>query len=411
MRAADVTVVGGGMVGLACACLFAREGFEVIVADAGRAAPWNPSDVPGRVSALNLATRCLLEHVGVWDSILEGRATPYRAMSVWDSGSGARIRFEAGEEGVSELGHVVENALVTDAMLERLRQNYRVSIRHDVPIEGMEPANGDADRLIRLRLRGGESIASQLVVAADGARSTLRTLAEIGSNEQDFNQDAVVATLETSRPHGQTANQVFTPRGPIAMLPLQGNLCSLVWSRDREDNEDLLAMDAAEFCGRLEGHFGSRLGSVGLIGDRQRFPLGSRHAESYLGNRLVLVGDAAHTVHPLAGLGANLGMQDAAALVETVTKARDAGKDIGSRSVLRRYERWRRGENSIAINAMKGFKRVFGSTLEPVRQSREAAFRVADGVLPLKHWLAQYALGARGDLPMACRPAMDERIP
>ncbi len=411
MKTADVTVVGGGMVGLACACLLAREGFEVIVADAGPVASWNPAEIPGRVSALNLATRHLLEHVGVWDAILEGRATPYRAMSVWDSDSGARIRFDAAEEGVPALGYIVENALVTVAMLERLRQNYRVGIRHEVPIDGMESADSDADGVVRLRLRGGETVASRLVVAADGARSTLRALAGIGADEQDFHQDAVVATLETSRPHGQTAYQVFTPRGPIAMLPLQGNQCSLVWSRDREDDEDLLALDAAEFCGRLEGHFGSQLGSVGLVGDRLSFPLGSRHAESYLGNRLALVGDAAHTVHPLAGLGANLGMQDAAALVETVAAARDAGKGIGSRSVLRRYERWRRGENGIAINAMKGFKRVFGSTLGPVRHSREAAFRVADGVMPLKHWLAQYALGTRGDLPMACRPAIEEVIP
>ena len=410
MKTADVTVVGGGMVGLACACLFAREGFEVIVADAGRPASWSPSDIPGRVSALNLSTRHLLEHVGVWDAILEGRATPYRAMSVWDSDSGARIRFDAGEEGVPALGYIVENALATDSMLARLRQNYRVSIRHEVRIDGIEPGGADAGRATRLRLQDGERLASRLVVAADGARSTLRALAGIGSDEQDFNQDAVVATLEASRPHGQAAYQVFTPRGPIALLPLQGNLCSLVWSRDREDSEDLLALDPDAFCGRLESHFGTRLGSLGLVGDRLRFPLGSRHAESYLGDRLVLVGDAAHTVHPLAGLGANLGMQDAAALVETVTAARDAGKGIGSHSVLRRYERWRRGENAIAIRAMQGFKRVFGSTLEPVRQSREAAFRIADGVLPLKHRFAQYALGTRGDLPAACRPAMEERL-
>lgn len=408
MKTADVTIVGGGMIGLACACLFAREGFQVIVADAGQAASWQPSEIPGRVSALNLSTQHLLEHVGVWNAILQGRATPYRSMSVWDSDSHARIRFDAGEEGVPALGHIVENALATESMLQRLRQNYHVKLHHNARITGLEPGQIGADPVIQLQLHGGEGIASRLVVAADGAQSTLRDLAGIGLAEEDFHQDAVVATLETSRPHGQTAYQVFTPRGPIAMLPLQGNLCSLVWSRDRDDSGGLLDLDAADFCRQLESHFGTHLGSIRLVGDRVRFPLGSRHAQSYLGDRLVLVGDAAHTVHPLAGLGANLGMQDAAALVETVTVARDAGKCIGSRSVLRRYERWRRGENGIAINAMKGFKSIFGSSIPPLRHSREAAFRIADGVVPLKHRLAQYALGTRGDLPIACRPSVRE---
>ncbi len=401
---ADVTVVGGGMIGLACACLFAREGFQVVVVDAGLPPSRNASDVVGRVSALNCSTQHILMHVDVWESIQGGQCTPYQTMRVWDSDSTAQIQFEAQEEGVPTLGHIVENSLVTASMLDRLRQNYHADLRYGEQVIRLESGKSGNEPTIRLDLEGGKRITSRLVVAADGAKSTLRTLAGIDWVEQDFHQDAVVATLEISRSHHQTAYQVFTPQGPIAMLPLMGQYCSLVWSRDRDDTDDLLALETHEFCRRLEQYFQPDLGFLRLIGDRRRFPLASQHAKTYHHSRLVLVGDAAHSIHPLAGQGANLGMLDAAALVETVAAARDAGKSIGNHSVLRRYERWRWGHNSMAIQVMKGFKNLFGSRLPALRISRAAAFRIAGNVRPLKHSLVQYALGIRGDLPKACYP-------
>lgn len=409
MKPVDVTVVGGGMIGMATACLLAREGFQVLLVDLGNPPAWQENMVPGRVSALNLATRCLLENIGVWDTIKERNAMPYQAMSVWDSHSNAQIHFDAGEESVEALGYIVENDLVAYTMYERLRQNYQVTLKYGCKVATLESAdrNANEDDTVRVGLDNGEIVTSGLVVAADGARSSLRELAGIELVTQDFQQDAIVATLSCSTPHHDTAFQVFTPEGPIALLPLTGERCSLVWSRDREMVPQLMSLDESEFCGLLAEHFADHIGELRLLGERLRFPLRSRHASGYLADRLVLVGDAAHTVHPLAGLGANLGIQDAAALVETLSAAKAGGKRIGSQSVLRRYERWRRGENGLAINAMKGFKSIFGSSLAPVRQARESGFALADSVMPLKHILAQYALGVRGDLPAACRPSVD----
>ncbi len=401
MKDNDITIVGGGMIGLATAALFVREGFQVLLLDAGPPAHWDAASVEGRVSAISPSTRNLLDHVGVWRAIAERRVSPYTAMRVRDSHSAARIAFDAADEGVAALGHIVENALIATCLTERLGHNYNVTLRHDVRVTGFD---GDDNGQATLTLENGETVHSTLVVAADGAQSALRALAGIPMDAQDFRQDAITATLECERHHGGAALQVFTPEGPIAMLPLSDNRCSLVWSRDREQDEDLLALDAGEFCSRLEMHFSDQLGGLRLLGDRLRFPLGSRHAAVYTGTRLALVGDAAHTVHPLAGLGANLGMQDAGALVQTVATARDGGKSIDGRGVLRRYERWRRGENAIAIRAMQGFKEVFGSELAPLRQLRAAGFQFADRVMPLKHALVQYAIGTRGDLPTVCHP-------
>jgi 2-octaprenylphenol hydroxylase len=401
MKTSDVIIVGGGMVGLTAAGLFAREGFQVTLLDGASPAPWEAGCIEGRVSALNPASRHLLTHIGVWQDISAGRAAPYTAMSVWDSHSSARITFDAATAGVPTLGHIVENELVCHRLRERLGQNYNVSLMQGVRVTGFDPDHGGRGAI---HLENGESLGCELVVAADGARSNLRALAGIELAHQDFYQDAITATLDCENSHQDTARQVFTPDGPLAMLPLSGTRCSLVWSLERGKVDNVLGLDDDGFCKQLETHFGEHLGRLTLAGPRLRFPLGSRHASRYVASRLALAGDAAHTVHPLAGLGANLGLQDAAALAETVSAAAKRGKSINGQSVLRRYERWRRGENGIVLRAMQGFKSVFGDESHLVRQLRSTGFRVADNVMPLKHGLVQLAMGARGDLPAACRP-------
>ena len=406
MSASDIIIVGGGMVGLATAGLFAREGFRVVLLEGGEPPSWSPDAVEGRVSALNPASRHLLAHIGVWENISRKRVSPYRRMVVWDSHSPARISFDADDQGVSSLGHIVENDLVSRCLWERLEQNYHVTLIHGKRVSGFktEPATGNAV----LELDGHDPLRGGLVVAADGAQSSLRLFAGIDVAEEDFHQDALTATIQCSRHHGGTALQVFTPSGPLAMLPLSDSRCSLVWSLDRTDADGMLSLDDESFCEQLGTHFSEQLGRLRLVGPRRRFSLQSRHATHYVVDRLALVGDAAHTIHPLAGLGANLGMQDAAALVETVTAARRDGRALAGRGVLRRYERWRRGENGAALRAMQGFNNAFGDDRGPVRQLRTAAFRTADRVAPLKRFLAQLAMGTRGDLPAACRPNLED---
>ncbi len=400
MEKSDVTIVGGGLIGLATACLLARQGLHITLVDGGPTPVWQSAKISPRVSAINLATQKLLKSIGVWDAIVDKRVSPYRFMRVWDSHSDARINFDAREFSQGQLGYIVENDAIAASMLARLSQNYNVDLEFSREVVQLETDN----RAIKLGFTKSDRwIESQLVIAADGSRSPIRQLSGIELEQEPFNQIALVATLESEKHHQHTAWQCFTASGPIAILPLQGNLCSLVWSCDRQRANALKEMDNAALSAELTSVFGMHLGEIQLLNDPLSFPLHNQHATRYISQRVALVGDAAHTTHPLAGLGANIGMLDAASLAETIEDARNNGKPIGNQSTLRRYERWRKGENKLVLSAMKTFKLTFGSTSDPIRHIRQSGFLVADKVAPIKRQLADFALGLSGDLPAVCR--------
>ena len=402
MSGSDIAIAGGGLIGLASACLLARRGLEIDVIESGDPVSWDSRQIGGRVSAINIATQRILQSIGVWKNVVDQRASPYRHMHVWDSHSKARISFEAIEFAQAQLGWIVENNLMISAMQERLKHNYNVRLHFRTAIENIE-ASDDSINLVTSS--HGPHIQSKIVIAADGGNSKIRALSGIETNQESFNQDALVATVRCENHHGYAALQCFTPTGPVAMLPLQGNFCSLVWSCDRAQCDRLVSLSNLEFSNELERIFIDRLGSLRVVDDPKRFPLHNQHAHTYIANRIALVGDAAHVTHPLAGLGANIGMLDAAALAETIAHAQEHGKSLGSRSVLRRYERWRKGENSLVLNTMKSFKNLFGSTDPGLRQLRQSGFLIADSIAPLKRRLALFAMGLSGDLPAVCRPA------
>lgn len=388
------------MIGLATTCLLAKQGFQVVMIESEKAPNWQPDCMPSRVSALNLASRNLLNSLDVWNEIKQRRISPYSAMEVWDSHSDAKIRFDAKDFSQRQLGYITENTLISNCMLDRLKQNYNVSLHFSTTVTAVEFEQSGAT----VTLEGDTAkIRSDLVIAADGGESALRKLAGIELIQEDFQQNALVATFQCERHHQHTAWQCFTPQGPIAMLPLDGQKCSLVWSCDREKSHILESLSGEKFCAELELIFGDKLGKLTLLQTPQSFALKSRQARQYIAPRLALVGDAAHTVHPLAGLGANLGFVDAAALTEIVVNARAEGKIIGNHSVLRRYERWRKGDNGLAINAMRAFKNLFGSSDVLAAQIRQMGFGIVETALPLKRPFAEYALGLIGDLPAICR--------
>jgi 2-polyprenylphenol 6-hydroxylase len=385
----DVAVVGGGMVGATAALALARAGFSVALIDAREPAAWASSqEVDLRVVGLAPSSLRLLDGLGVWTSIRDARSSAYERMVVWDAENGATIHFDAAEEGRDVLGYIVENGLVQATLWHALDD---AGVRRIVPAEVV--AYSMRDDRAQLDLADGQIINARLVVAADGAESPLRTMAGIGTHGRDYAQRAVVAHVETARPHERTAWQRFLPTGPLALLPLDDGRSSLVWSLPDAEATRVLALDDEGFRDALGVASDFRLGPIGAVSRRVAFPLRLKLADRYESGRLVLLGDAAHAVHPLAGQGVNLGLRDVAELRDTLVDAREAGRDIAATHVLRRYARRRRSADGLDAWSFDALERVYGWQAAPLVAARGVGVRLLDAFGPLKRKLARHAAG------------------
>ncbi|RRQ22298.1 UbiH/UbiF/VisC/COQ6 family ubiquinone biosynthesis hydroxylase [Thiohalobacter thiocyanaticus] len=400
-RSYDVIIAGGGVVGASLACALADAGLRVALIDAREpVTDWPADSIDQRVYAITRASQTLFERLGVWDGIRARGVSPYLEMQVWDAAGPGRIHFDAAELGEPLLGHIIEQRVIQAALLEG--QQRLEGLERFCPAVLADFSVGDTQ--VTVRLEDGRELSAALLVGADGAGSRVRELAGIGVQAHDYAQTAVVAVVATERPHAETAWQRFLPTGPLAFLPLRDGRCSIVWSTVPEEAERLLALPEDDFCIELGQAFDYQLGAITGVSARGGFPLRRLHAVDYVQQRLALVGDAAHVIHPLAGQGVNLGLLDVAALAEVVAAARVAGRDIGSHANLRRYERWRRGENALMQSAMDGFKWLFASQLTPVRLLRNLGLGTVDRLSPIKSLLARHAMGRAGDLPRLVRP-------
>ena len=387
--ALDIAVVGGGMVGAAAALALAKAGFSTALLEAREPTPWQAGDeVDLRVVGLAPSSIELLDGLGVWTSIRDARSSAYAHMHVWDSESGAAIDFAAADDGRDLLGHIVENNLVQWTLWQALEA---AGVRRLCPsaVHGFEAREDH----VRLQLDNGETLSAALLVAADGSSSPLRQLAGIGTRGRDYAQRAVVAHVHTERPHENTAWQRFLPDGPLALLPLADGRSSLVWSLPEEQAQHVLALDDAAFSDALGVASDFRLGRVTGTTPRASFPLKLQLAERYQAERFVLLGDAAHAVHPLAGQGVNLGLRDVAELRDTLLAARAAGRDIGAAHVLRRYARRRRSADTLDALGFDALARVYAWQSSPLVAARGAGVRLLDRLTPLKRLLSGHAAG------------------
>ncbi|HHO2167489.1 TPA: FAD-dependent 2-octaprenylphenol hydroxylase [Aeromonas hydrophila] len=396
MQNVDVVIVGGGMVGLGLAAALKGSALKVAVVEGQLPEPALDEAPDNRVSALSLASQRILQQVGAWRGIEARRLQPYGQMEVWEQDSFGRIAFDAASLRQPELGHIVENRVIQLALLEALLDGDKIQLLS--PARASSLQSGEAGSL--LLLEDGRALSAKLVVAADGAHSWVRRQADIPLTSWDYGHHALVATVRCAEPHEAVARQIFTPEGPLAFLPLwQPDLCSIVWSVPAARAEALCQCDEEQFNRQLTTAFDGRLGLCKVEGVRSAIPLTARYARDFARERLVLVGDAAHTIHPLAGQGVNLGLLDAAALAEQILRNQAAGKDIGRLANLRGYERWRKSEAASMLAAMEGLKRLFAGSNPLKKLVRGAGLCAFDLLTPLKQSVIRAAMGLEGELP------------
>ncbi|MDH3994080.1 MAG: UbiH/UbiF/VisC/COQ6 family ubiquinone biosynthesis hydroxylase [Gammaproteobacteria bacterium] len=396
----DIVIVGAGIAGSSLAAALSGEGLSIALIEAQ---PLVLPDLPAgcdlqqfdpRVSALTPRSRQLLEGLDAWEAIAGYRQCPYRHMTVWDAEGTGQVEFDASEVNAPALGHIVENRAIISALLQRVSNAGDITLFSPARLATCSRLDCGA---VCIGLEDGAALEAELLVAADGAMSRVRDMMDFQTREWDYGHRAIVATVQVEQAHQDTAWQRFLPSGPLALLPLPGDddrhFCSIVWSLQEDLVDDLLALDDASFCTELERAFEQRLGRVLAVSRRFAFPLRQRHAVDYVQPGVALVADAAHTIHPLAGQGINLGLQDVAVLAEEILSGRARGAKPGQLELLRRYQRRRKGENLMMMAAMDGFKKLFEQQALPLRWLRNVGMRGVNQLPPVKQQLMRHAMG------------------
>jgi 2-polyprenylphenol 6-hydroxylase len=390
-----VLVAGAGVVGLAVAALLATgrcaDRMGVVILDARPLPRWRADEMDSRVYALSRASQELLEHIGVWQNVVHARAAPYRRMRVWegeDAFGPSALDFDSADIGEPDLGHIVEDVLLRTVLAEVLTAAPQAQLVLGAEIESVDAQARD----VVVALRGGGSMRATALLAADGSDSAVRRLLGLPTASRRYEQTAVVTHVTSSGEHRDTAWQRFLPGGPLALLPLADGRSSIVWSLPTLEAERLLAASDPDFLAELEIASAGVIGHLTACSKRVAFPLQASHALRYTAARVALLGDAAHTVHPLAGQGMNLGLLDAASIAAVIEDALLAGEDVGDLKVLRRYERQRKGDNLAMLAAFDALNRLFRlpASAAPLRQ---LGLRAVQASNPVKRLLMHKALG------------------
>jgi 2-octaprenylphenol hydroxylase len=404
----DITIIGGGMVGATLACALSENTSgripSIAIIDPQDQTAIGPlkegDDYDIRVSAITRASQHIFQAIGVWEQITAQRVSPFRHMHVWEQAGNSEIHFDSAELSEAQLGYIIENRVIVSSLYQRIKESNNITLLFGGRCQSMNYDNNQW----RLEL-DGQTITTSLLIGADGSRSWVRQQLGITTRGWDYDHTALVTTVKTEFSHQETAWQRFLSTGPLAFLPLTNGYSSIVWSTRPELASQLQSMAEDEFKAELEQAFESRLGAITEVSNRACFPLRFFMADSYIGDSVALVGDAAHTMHPLAGQGVNLGLLDAASLAQVVRQAIDSGQPINSRKVLRQYERWRKAENLSMLVMVDQIQRLFGASNTWLSWARNTGMRWFDQLNPVKHRIIDYAMGLHGDLPRIARPA------
>lgn len=392
MQSFDVVIAGGGMVGLALACGLEGSGLRVaVIENYPPKMPFSVSEPYSlRVSAINAASEKLLTHLGVWSAIKSMRASAYNGMEVWDNASFGRISFSAKERNLTHLGHIVENNVVRDALWQKASELRDVTLLSPTTIKKVVWGEND----VFITLDDENMLTARLIVGADGANSWLRNHADIPLTFWDYEHTALVATIRTEFPHDGIARQAFNGEGILAFLPLSDpHLCSIVWSQPATEAARRQALDKASFEKELAVALDMSLGLCQLESDRLTIALTGRYARQFAAQRLALLGDAAHTIHPLAGQGVNLGFMDVAMLLGEIKRLHREGKDFGQYLYLRDFERSRKHSAAVMLAGMQGFRELFEGNNPAKKLLRDIGLVLADSLPGVKPQLLNHAMG------------------
>jgi 2-octaprenyl-6-methoxyphenol hydroxylase len=396
----DLIIAGGGMTGLVLACTVAGANVPVLLIEQRPLPDTTALAFDGRVTAIARGSRHLLEGIGIWPYLVE-EAQPILDIEVGERHSPLTVHYDHRAVGGEPLGHIVENRVIRRALLRRLAELSTGALEVAAPERWARI--GRRTDLVDIALASGQRVRARLLAAADGRGSPLRDLVGIGVTRWNYRQTGIVATVAHAKPHRGRAFERFFATGPLAMLPMLGNRSSIVWAADDRLARELIALGDQDFIGELADRFGDRYGALELAGPRWHYPLAMAQARRYTDRRLVLVGDAARTIHPIAGQGWNLALRDVAALAELVVDAKRLGLDPGGSYVLQRYERWRRFDSLALIGITDGLNRLFANDLLPLRLARELGLGAVERIPPLKRFFMRHAMGLLGDLPRLMR--------
>lgn len=401
--ARDVLIVGGGLNGPALALALASGGVTSLVLDAAPRADFERADFDGRAYALALSSRRMFAALGLWDE-LAPKAQAIEEIKVSDgrAGEGAApwfLHFDHREIEEGPMGHFLEDRWLRAALLAATDAEPRIEVRFEacVTAQAAGPAGVEAT------LADGTRLGARVLAGCDGVKSGVAARAGIGRIGWDYRQTSLVCAVAHERPHDATGHQFFMPEGPLAILPLPGNRSSIVWTETRARAEAIRALDDATYLALLRPRFGDFLGGIALAGERYAYPIGLSLAERFAADRVALVGDAAHGLHPLAGQGLNLGLRDVAALAEVLVAARRRGQDLGAADVLASYERWRRFDVALLAAATDGLNRLFSNDNPLLRLGRDLGLGLVGRVPALRRGLIREAAGLTGELPRLLR--------
>lgn len=395
-----IIILGGGIVGLTAAALLAQnEQIKIILIEANQPTlQWDNTKYDLRCSAISRSSQQVFRHIGVWDKICTQRVGMYNQMHLWSSDVTDKFIFDAAQIKQPDLGHIIENRIMLKALWDYISSKNNIIIKFGSAEQIKQQASKNYLNI------NDEQIDAELIIGADGADSWLRRAVNIQVQCHSDQQQALVATVLSKDPHANIARQRFTANGPLAFLPLdQECLSSIVWSGSKEQIAEIISLDDSEFCKRLQNEFSNELGKLNLYGARASFPLRMQHAETYIADRVALIGDAAHVVHPLAGQGLNMGLMDAATLAEVVINAAILRQDIGARTVLRKYERWRKGPNLGMLTIINAFNMQYANNVQLFGVLRDTGLQVVNKLPVIKANMMHYAMGISNDLPKCAK--------